>query len=164
MGNRLTCVGVLICASLHAISALSLSPGVSLASSQRSLCAPQVQAGLRGGLGAPRARIRAHGAREGVLRLQGALKIRVINVSKGKESWSEEACGDFAKRVRRFGVEVEELTLKPAPGPPKRTVDEQREEEGKDILSRVSAVEGPLVVLDERGDQLDSFQFAKYLQ
>lgn len=81
-----------------------------------------------------------------------------------KEKWSEEACSDFAKRVRRFGIQVEELTLKPAPGPPKRTVDEQRDEEGKDILSRVGAGEGPLVVLDERGDQLDSLEFAKFLQ
>ena len=69
---------------------------------------------------------------------------QLTTLGEQKENWSEEACGDFAKRVRRFGVEVEELTLKPAPGPPKRTVDEQRAEEGKDILSRVNAGEGAL--------------------
>lgn len=56
------------------------------------------------------------------------------------------------------------MVLKPAPGPPKRTVEQQREQEGQDLLSRLDMGKESLVVLDERGEMLTSHQFADYLQ
>jgi len=57
-----------------------------------------------------------------------------------------------------------QVVLKPAPGPPKFTADQQKEQEGKNLLSRVDMSSEMLVVLDERGDLLTSHQLASLMQ
>ncbi len=93
-----------------------------------------------------------------------AFKFRVITISQTKERWCEDACGEYASRIKKFGVDLEEVTLKPAIGPPKQTEAQQKEEEGKTLLSRVDMGQDRLVLLDERGELLTSHQFADFLQ
>ncbi len=89
-----------------------------------------------------------------------AFKFRVITISQTKERWCEEACSEYASRIKKFGVDLEEITLKPAIGPPKQTEEQQKAEEGKNLLSRVEVGTDRLVLLDERGELLTSHEFA----
>lgn len=93
-----------------------------------------------------------------------AFKFRVITTSQTKEKWCEDACSEYASRIKKFGVGLEELTLKPAIGPPKQSEAQQKEEEGKNLLSHVDLGQDRLVLLDERGELLTSHQFAEFLQ
>jgi 23S rRNA (pseudouridine1915-N3)-methyltransferase len=83
-------------------------------------------------------------------------RFRVLVVGRGRSSWADEAVADYTGRVRRFGgVGEEDLKAEPFRG----DVDRVRTAEGERVLSRV----GPrdrLVVLDERGERLDSEAFA----
>lgn len=54
--------------------------------------------------------------------------------------------------------------MKPAIGPPKQTEEQQKDEEGKNLLSRVDVGKDRLVLLDERGELLTSHEFADYIQ
>ena len=38
----------------------------------------------------------------------------MVNFSKTKEKWSEEACRDFGSRVKKFGIELEEVIVRPS--------------------------------------------------
>lgn len=88
------------------------------------------------------------------------MKLRLLTVGKGAPGWAEEACGDFAKRLRRYGG-VEELCLKPEVF----RGDEQavRRAEGQRILAMVSERDR-LVALDERGSAPDSHEFARLIE
>lgn len=84
---------------------------------------------------------------------------------QGEEVWDRARRGDSeAQRLRDDDEEMLQVTLKPAPGPPKRTVIQQREEEGRELLSRVDVGREKLIVLDERGDIMTSHEFADYLK
>ena len=93
-----------------------------------------------------------------------AFKFQVITISQTKEKWCEDACKEYASRIKKFGVGLDEVTLKPAVGPPRQTDEQQKEEEGKSLLSRVDISRDRLVLLDERGDLMTSHEFAEYIQ
>jgi 23S rRNA (pseudouridine1915-N3)-methyltransferase len=83
-------------------------------------------------------------------------RFRVVVVGRGRSSWADEAVADYTGRVRRFGgVGEEDVKSEPFRG----DVDRVRATEGERVLARV----GPrdkLVVLDERGERLDSEAFS----
>ena len=93
-----------------------------------------------------------------------AFKFRVITTSQTKEKWCEEACGEYASRIKKFGVGLEQITLKPAAGPPKQTEEQQKAEEGKNLLGRIDFAKDRLVLLEERGEIITSHAFADYIQ
>jgi hypothetical protein len=96
--------------------------------------------------------------------VQMAFKFRVITISQTKEKWCEDACTEYASRIKKFGTGLEETNLKPAAGPPKQTEEKQKEEEGKSLMTKVDLGKDRLVLLDERGDIITSHDFADYIQ
>lgn len=104
------------------------------------------------------------GGRSQIAVAPSAFKFRVITISQTKEKWCDLACNEYASRIKKFGVDLEETTLKPANGPPKQTEEQQRAEEGKNLLTRVEMDKDRLVLLDERGDLMTSHEFADYIQ
>ncbi len=39
-----------------------------------------------------------------------ALMLKVVNISKTKEKWADTACDDYALRVKKMGVELEQVS------------------------------------------------------
>jgi len=87
------------------------------------------------------------------------VKIVLIRVGRGRSSWADEACGDYARRLSR--LKLEEVLVKPEPF--RGDVDKVRQAEGGRILARIKPGDR-LVALDERGDLWSSEQFAGVIE
>lgn len=87
-------------------------------------------------------------------------RFRVIVIGRGAAAWADEAVADWTQRIRRQGgVEQTEL----APEPFRGDVDAVRRRESERLLAAV----GPrdkLVVLDERGERLDTAGFSALVE
>ena len=82
-------------------------------------------------------------------------RFRVLVVGRSKVPWAQGAVDDYGKRLRRHGG-VEEKVVKSETF--RGDVDAVRAAEGTRLLR--AAKGSRLVVLDERGDRLDSERFA----
>ena len=90
----------------------------------------------------------------------GCMKIRVLFTGKTTERFVAEGVEHFAGRMKRylpFTVEV----VPAVKG--KMDVQRQKEKEGEAILRAVGR-DAYVVLLDERGDALDSVSFARFMQ
>ncbi|HJZ67220.1 MAG TPA: 23S rRNA (pseudouridine(1915)-N(3))-methyltransferase RlmH [Blastocatellia bacterium] len=86
------------------------------------------------------------------------MKLRFIWIGKTKSAPVRQLIEDFVGRIGKFGpVEVTELR-------DREGGDRQRiiEGEGEEILARAGSVY--LIVLDERGQELDSVKFAELIE
>jgi len=83
-------------------------------------------------------------------------RFKVVIVGRSKNKWANAAVEDYTKRLRRHGG-VSETAVKVEPF--KGDVDHVRRAEGERI--RKTAGSGVLIVLDERGERLDSRAFSK---
>lgn len=86
------------------------------------------------------------------------MKLRVLWVGKTQESWVKEGIDEYAGRLKRYLP----LTIAEA-----REEKDTRADAGLEPecarLSRLVPKNARLVLLDERGDQLDSRQFAAFI-
>lgn len=80
----------------------------------------------------------------------------LLTVGRGRAGWAAEAIQEWAKRLRRAGG-FEEVAIKAEPF--RGDEHQVREAEGVRLLAKVGARDR-LVVLDERGDGLDTRAFA----
>lgn len=87
------------------------------------------------------------------------MRVAVLVVGKGGAAWADEAVADYARRIRRHG-RVDEEVVKPEPF--RGDVDAVRRAESERLLAKVGDRDR-LVVLDERGADLDTRQFAAML-
>ncbi len=87
------------------------------------------------------------------------MQLLVLEVSKGRTPWADEAAALYLKRLKRF-ARVEERQLKPAGkgGEPGRAMLE----ESKRLWAGVAARDF-VVVVDERGQGLDSLGYRDLL-
>lgn len=88
------------------------------------------------------------------------MKLAVVTVGKGGCAWADEAVADYAKRVRRYGG-VEPIAVKTEPF--RGDVQAVQIAEGERVLMAV----GPrdrLIVLDERGDDVDTPGFTALIE
>lgn len=86
------------------------------------------------------------------------MKVRILAVGADKSGLFEPAIAEYARRISRY-AQLETVELPPARkggADPARA----REEEGQALLGRLKGGE-LVVVLDERGDELDSVAFSK---
>lgn len=83
-------------------------------------------------------------------------RFQVLVVGKPKASWAQEAVDDYTQRLRRHGG-VAEKVVKPEVF--RGDEDAVRAAEGERLRHR--AKKATLIVLDERGDTLDSHTFAE---
>ena len=84
-----------------------------------------------------------------------ASRFRVLLVGKPKERWAQQAVDDYARRLRRHGG-VDEAIIKPEKY--RGDVHAVRQAEGRRMLASVRPSDR-LVVLDERGEGLDTAGF-----
>lgn len=89
------------------------------------------------------------------------MKLRFVWIGKTKRAPMKELIDSYLDRVRKFApVEVIELRDRDDVGADQRKIIER---EGEDILARVDA--DPFVVLlDERGCEIDSFKMAELVE
>lgn len=80
------------------------------------------------------------------------MKLVVASVRAGRTAWADDAAEDYGRRIRRY-FPFEELLVKPGTAA----------QDGARLLAAVPS-RGRLVVLDERGDDLTSEQFAALLE
>ena len=85
--------------------------------------------------------------------------MRFVWIGKAKKAPVRELVQDYLDRVRKFvTVEVSELRDRDDVGGDSRRIIDK---EGEDLLSRV---DGLLIALDERGRELDSYEFAEFFR
>jgi 23S rRNA (pseudouridine1915-N3)-methyltransferase len=87
------------------------------------------------------------------------MKLLILEVTRGRTPWADRAAVDYAKRIGRF-AKIEERQLKPADRslPPERA----RMDEAERSLQALRPGDR-LVVLDERGEGLDTMAFRDLL-
>jgi 23S rRNA (pseudouridine1915-N3)-methyltransferase len=87
------------------------------------------------------------------------MKLLVLELTKGRTPWADTAAKDYLARIGRH-ARIEERQLKPAG----RGVEPERArlQEGERILAALRPGDR-LVVLDERGDSLDTMAFKDLL-
>ena len=88
--------------------------------------------------------------------------IRLICIGKTDESWLQDAIDKYEKRLKHYIRFVWQVIpdLKPAA---RLTVSEQKEKEGALILKQLDSSD-VVVLLDERGDEFRSVEFARFLE
>lgn len=80
------------------------------------------------------------------------MKLRVVTFRGASTPWSDDACADYGKRIRRY-FDLEERTFKPCSA----AEDAAR-------LRKELPVRGRLVLMDERGQDLDSPGLARWIE
>jgi 23S rRNA (pseudouridine1915-N3)-methyltransferase len=88
------------------------------------------------------------------------MKLQFLWIGKAKKAAIKELTSDYLERVKKFArVEVIELRDRDDAGTAREKI---LEKEAEEILHRIQAGEF-LIVLDEKGRQMDSFQLAALL-
>lgn len=89
------------------------------------------------------------------------MKIKIIQVGKNKDNYIEEAVQEFIKRLHIF-AKIEIVTLKEIN--PSKTFDKNRviKEETEQILNHLKTADF-IIVLDEKGQQIESTKFSQLL-
>lgn len=90
------------------------------------------------------------------------MKITFLVVGKNKESYLTEGLKEYIKRMKKY-VSFEYQELPGIKSAQKHSVQEVKQKEGAAILKNIPA-QATLVLLDERGKQKSSEQFAKWLE
>jgi 23S rRNA (pseudouridine1915-N3)-methyltransferase len=86
------------------------------------------------------------------------LKLRIVWVGKNRDPWVKEAVGEYAGRIRRYAP----LELSEARDEKGAEAEEMRRRECERIEKMIPPG-STLVLLDERGEQMDSPGLAAYI-
>ncbi|HEY4743208.1 MAG TPA: 23S rRNA (pseudouridine(1915)-N(3))-methyltransferase RlmH [Desulfuromonadaceae bacterium] len=86
------------------------------------------------------------------------MKLRVLWVGKSRDAWVKEALADYGGRIRRY-CPLELIDVRDEKG---AEAEEQRRRECE-RLERQIPPNATLVLLDERGEQMDSPALAAYI-
>lgn len=86
------------------------------------------------------------------------MKCRVLWLGKTRDPWIKSGIAEYATRIGHYLP----LTMDELKDEKDATLDEGRRREGERVLKQVSP-QAVLVVLDERGEQMDSRQFADFI-
>jgi 23S rRNA (pseudouridine1915-N3)-methyltransferase len=83
------------------------------------------------------------------------VKNKILTIGRGGCTWSDSAVQEYTKRLKHYGG-VDETFLKPEPY--RGDVDRVRQKEGERLTKALKPRDW-LVVLDERGDELNTEAF-----
>ncbi len=86
------------------------------------------------------------------------MKIKVLWIGKSRDSWVKEAIGDYAGRIRRY-VSLELIDIRDEKG---AEAEEMRRRECERLEKHLSPA-ATLILLDERGEMVDSPGLATYV-
>jgi len=89
------------------------------------------------------------------------MKIILLQIDKTQDSYLKEGIEIYISRLKNYTV-FETATISVPKNVRQRSISEQRTEEGKLILSVVLA-EDTLILLDEKGKEFSSVEFAKFI-
>ncbi|HOZ87105.1 MAG TPA: 23S rRNA (pseudouridine(1915)-N(3))-methyltransferase RlmH [Bacteroidia bacterium] len=89
------------------------------------------------------------------------MRILLVQIDKTQESYLEEGIQIYAKRLRNYTA-MDSDTINVPKAVRQRSVKEQKTEEAKLIMNRVSA-DDFLVLLDENGKEMDSVGFSQFI-
>ena len=90
------------------------------------------------------------------------MKILLIQIDKTQDAYLEEGIELYVKRLKNY-ASFEVLTISMPKNVRQRTIAEQKNEEAKRILQEISPADH-LVLLDEKGKEYTSQQFAEWIQ
>lgn len=90
------------------------------------------------------------------------MKITLLVVGKNKEKYIQEALNDYEKRINRY-VPFRISELSPVKSSPKLSIGEIQQKEAKGIRKALPAG-ARVVLLDEKGRQKPSEDFARWMQ
>lgn len=90
------------------------------------------------------------------------MKVKFICIGKTGKSFLEEGENEYLKRLKHY-VQVERIEIPDLKNQKKLTIDQIKEQEGKEILNKISSGD-QVILLDENGDQFSSVQFSKFIQ
>lgn len=86
------------------------------------------------------------------------MKCRVLWLGKTRDAWIKAGVAEYSNRIGRYLP----LTIDELKDEKDATVEEGRRREGERLLKQIPP-QAVLVVLDERGQQLDSVKFAEFI-
>ena len=90
------------------------------------------------------------------------MKIKFVCIGKTGKDFLVTGEQEYLNRLKHY-VSVEKIEIADLKNARKLSIDQIKEQEGKEILSRVMPGES-FVLLDERGKTLSSMEFADFLQ
>ena len=90
------------------------------------------------------------------------MKIKLIVIGKTHKKFLIEGENEYLKRIRKY-VQVEKIEIPDLKNAKKLSKDQVKKEEGKLILSKIEG-HGLIVLLDERGKEMSSMTFSKWMQ
>lgn len=89
------------------------------------------------------------------------MRILLIQVDKTQDAYLDEGVAIYARRLKNY-ASVETLTINVPKALRLRTISEQKSGEARLILERILP-EDQLILLDERGKELSSVEFSKFI-
>jgi len=89
------------------------------------------------------------------------MKLKLIWIGKTKDAYIKEANNEYIKRLKRF-VQLEIIYIPDLKNAKKLNPKEIKQQETQLILQK--ATTNPIILLDEKGKQFSSTEFAAYLQ
>lgn len=90
------------------------------------------------------------------------MKIQLLQVGKTRFDFIRMGMEEYSRRISRY-VDFTVETIPDLKGTASRTQEMMRQEEGKRILKSLDTA-NHVVLLDERGKDPDSFEFARFLE
>jgi 23S rRNA (pseudouridine1915-N3)-methyltransferase len=90
------------------------------------------------------------------------MKIKLIVVGKTEDAYLEEGIEKYMKRIGHY-IAFELMYLPDVKSGSKMSSDKLKEEEGKQILSKIQPNDY-VILMDERGSIFSSVEFSKFLQ
>ena len=86
------------------------------------------------------------------------MKCRVLWLGKTRDPWIKQGVAEYGNRIGRYLP----LTIDELKDEKDATLEEGRRREGERLLKQIPS-QAVLVVLDERGQQMSSVQFAEFI-
>jgi 23S rRNA (pseudouridine1915-N3)-methyltransferase len=90
------------------------------------------------------------------------VKVKFICIGKTGKPFLEEGESEYLKRLKHY-LPVEKLEIPDLKNAKNLTVEQIREQEGREIISKMQPGD-QLILLDENGTQFTSLEFAQFFQ
>lgn len=90
------------------------------------------------------------------------MKIKLICIGKTGKGFLVDGENEYLGRLKHY-INFERVEISDLKNAKKLTVDQIKQLEGKEILSKISAVD-QLVLLDDKGKEFTSVKFSEYIQ
>ena len=90
------------------------------------------------------------------------MKIKIIVIGKTDKSFLQEGISLYEKRLKHY-IPFEFLIIPDIKNSKNLSLDQQKEKEGKLIIEKITK-DDKIILLDERGKGINSFEFAKMIE